>query len=97
MSIFRPALTTMPTRLLLLLLSFSSLIATAQDDVVERLLAQMTLEEKVAQLSLLGIKETPTGTIVDQDGLEERPTLTVGSVIGAYGAELTRTLQAQAV
>lgn len=97
MGIFRPALTTMPTRLLLLLLSFSSLIATAQDDVVERLLAQMTLEEKVAQLSLLGIKETPTGTIVDQDGLEERPTLTVGSVIGAYGAELTRTLQAQAV
>lgn len=87
----------MSTRLLMLLLSFLALAATAQDDVVERLLAQMTQEEKVAQLSLLGIKETPTGTVVDQNGLEERPTITVGSVIGAYGADLTRQLQKQAV
>ena len=87
----------MSTRLLMLLLSFLALAATAQDDVVERLLAQMTPEEKVAQLSLLGIKETPTGTVVDQNGLEERPTITVGSVIGAYGADLTRQLQKQAV
>lgn len=87
----------MSTRFLMLLLSFLALAATAQDDVVERLLAQMTPEEKVAQLSLLGIKETPTGTVVDQNGLEERPTITVGSVIGAYGADLTRQLQKQAV
>ncbi|WLH85935.1 hypothetical protein [Pseudomonas sp. FP2338] len=73
----------MRNRLLLLLLAFFSLVATAQDDVVERLLGQMTLEEKVAQLGQLGIKESPTGAMVDQDGLEERPTITVGSVIGA--------------
>ena len=87
----------MRNRLLLLLLAFFSLVATAQDDVVERLLGQMTLEEKVAQLGQLGIKESPTGAMVDQDGLEERPTITVGSVIGAYGADLTRRLQEQAI
>lgn len=87
----------MRNRLLLLLLAFFSLVATAQDDVVERLMGQMTLEEKVAQLGQLGIKESPTGAMVDQNGLEERPTITVGSVIGAYGADLTRRLQEQAI
>ena len=64
---------------------------------VEALLQQMTLEEKVDQLSQLGVQDTPTGPVIDPGELAQRPMSTVGSVLGAYGVEQTRRLQEHAV
>jgi len=66
--------------------------ANAQER-VETLLQQMTLEEKVGQLNMLGIQDTPTGPVIDQGTLSHLPEGTVGSILGAYGFEQTRALQ----
>ena len=79
-----------------LLISLTSL-AVAQEDPVEQLLAQMTLEEKVGQLIQIGIQDTPTGPVAYQDEQEHWPVTTVGSVLGTYGAEQTRRLQEHVV
>ncbi|WP_252979159.1 hypothetical protein [Pseudomonas cyclaminis] len=62
--------------------------ANAQER-VETLLQQMTLEEKVGQLNMLGIQDTPTGPVIDQGTLSHLPEGTVGSILGAYGFEQT--------
>ncbi|AEV64676.1 glycoside hydrolase family 3 N-terminal domain-containing protein [Pseudomonas ogarae] len=62
---------------------------------IERLINQMTVEEKAGQLSQLGMDMTPSGPVI---GIEGRKTIAeVGSVIGVYGAEVTRKLQREAV
>jgi beta-glucosidase len=68
-----------------------------EQDPVEALLQQMTLEEKVGQLSQLGVQDTPTGPVIDQGELAQLPMSTVGSVLGAYGVEQTRRLQEHVV
>lgn len=68
-----------------------------EQDPVEALLQQMTLEEKVAQLNQLGVQDTPTGPVIDQGELAQLPMSTVGSVLGAYGVEQTRRLQEHVV
>lgn len=72
-------------------------LQAGEQDPVEALLQQMTLEEKVAQLSQLGVQDTPTGPVIDQGELAQRPMSSVGSVLGAYGVEQTRRLQEHAV
>ncbi|MBT2298714.1 glycoside hydrolase family 3 C-terminal domain-containing protein [Pseudomonas fluorescens] len=64
---------------------------------IERLLGQMTLEEKVGQLTQLGMKVTPTGPVVDTQGRQNIGIAEVGSLLGVYGAEQTRQLQREAV
>jgi len=68
-----------------------------EQDPVEALLQQMTLEEKVAQLNQLGVQDTPTGPVIDPGELAQLPMSTVGSVLGAYGVEQTRRLQEHVV
>ncbi|QDG58923.1 glycoside hydrolase family 3 N-terminal domain-containing protein [Pseudomonas sp. NIBRBAC000502773] len=68
-----------------------------EQDRVEALLQQMTLEEKVGQLSQLGVQDTPTGPVIDPGELAQLPMNTVGSVLGAYGVEQTRRLQEHVV
>jgi len=72
-------------------------LQAGEQDPVEALLQQMTLEEKVDQLSQLGVQDTPTGPVIDPGELAQRPMSTVGSVLGAYGVEQTRRLQEHAV
>nr|WP_262417341.1 beta-glucosidase BglX [Pseudomonas sp. SH10-3B] len=74
-----------------------SALSAGEQDPVERLLQQMTLEEKVGQLNQLGVQDTPTGPVIDQGELAQLPMNTVGSVLGAYGFERTRQLQEQVV
>lgn len=83
----------MERRLLILLLTYLPLVAMAQDDGVEHLLAQMTLEEKVGQLTLLQIVDTPDGAIIDLLGQKHLAMTDVGAVLSASGAEKTRQLQ----
>ena len=87
----------MPIHVASLLLACLPLLALAQDDPVERLLAQMTLEEKIGQLSQLGIQATPTGPAIDQGTQTQMPVTLVGSVLGASTAQQTRQLQEQVV
>ena len=72
-------------------------LQAGEQDPVEALLQQMTLEEKVGQLSQLGVQDTPTGPVIDQGELAQLPMNTVGSVLGAYGVEQTRRLQEHVV
>ncbi|OIN52635.1 glycosyl hydrolase [Pseudomonas azotoformans] len=83
----------MERRLLILLLTYLPLVAMAQDDGVEHLLAQMTLEEKVGQLTMLHIVDTPDGAIINLQSQKHLAMTDVGAVIGAGGAEKTRQLQ----
>lgn len=88
------------SKLALCYLAFSlsgSALSAGEQDPVERLLQQMTLEEKVGQLNQLGVQDTPTGPVIDQGELAQLPMSTVGSVLGAYGFERTRQLQEQVV
>jgi len=88
------------SKLALCYLAFSlsgSALSAGEQDPVERLLQQMTLEEKVGQLNQLGVQDTPTGPVIDQGELAQLPMSTVGSVLGAYGFEQTRRLQEQVV
>lgn len=69
----------------------------AQAAFIEQLIGQMTLEEKVGQLTQLGMQVTPTGPVVDTKG---RPTIGIaqaGSLLGVHGAEATLRLQREAV
>lgn len=83
--------------LLYLALSISVGVQAMEQDPVEDLLRQMTLEEKIDQLSQLGVQITPTGPVINNGQLPPASINTVGSVLGAYGAEQTRQLQEQAV
>jgi beta-glucosidase len=64
---------------------------------IEHLIGQMTLEEKAGQLTQLSIQTTPTGPIVDAYDRKKIKISEAGSLIGAHGAETTRTLQHEAV
>ncbi|MDR6959033.1 beta-glucosidase [Pseudomonas brassicacearum] len=64
---------------------------------IERLIGQMTLEEKAAQLTQLSVKTIPTGPVVDSNDRKKIKTSEAGSLVGAYGAENTRTLQHDAI
>ena len=64
---------------------------------IERLIKQMTLEEKAGQLTQLGMQNTPTGPAVDTKGRKTIGLPEAGSLIGVYGAENTRKLQREAV
>ncbi|XXE66803.1 glycoside hydrolase family 3 C-terminal domain-containing protein [Pseudomonas sp. R1-7] len=67
------------------------------DAFIERLIEQMTLEEKAGQLTQLGMQNTPTGPAVDTKGRKTIGLPEAGSLIGVYGAENTRKLQREAV
>lgn len=82
----------MVARLLILMLICFPLWVMAQDDRVEHLLAQMTLEEKAGQLTMSHMVDTPNGPIIDQGGQIQLSMFNVGAV-GATGAETTRQLQ----
>jgi beta-glucosidase len=71
--------------------------ADAPNDVVDRLLAQMTLEEKAGQLTQWGAQQTPTGPRVKLGSEADIRRGKVGSFLGAYGVETTRKLQRVAV
>ncbi len=71
--------------------------ATAGGDVVESLLARMTLEEKAGQLSQWGAQATPTGPRLAKGGEDDVRKGLVGSFIGMSGADATRQLQREAV
>lgn len=66
-------------------------------DVVEALLAQMTLEEKAGQLTQWGAQQTATGAKVKAGDDEDIKRGRVGSFLGAYGVATTRRLQRLAV
>lgn len=87
----------MPLSLASLLLVSLPLVAVAQNDPVEDLLAKMSLEEKIGQLSQLSIQSTPTGPVIDQGEQTQMPVALVGSVLGASSAQATRQLQEQVV
>lgn len=64
---------------------------------VDQLLAQMTLEEKVGQLNQAAVQQLPTGPKVGSASEDDIAKGRVGSVLGAHGAESTRSLQRIAV
>jgi beta-glucosidase len=64
---------------------------------IDELLARMTLEEKVGQLTQWGAQQTPTGPRVRQGGEDDIRQGRVGSILGAYGVGSTRRLQELAV
>lgn len=64
---------------------------------IERLIGQMTLEEKAGQLTQLSVQTIPTGPVVDATDRKKIKISEAGSLVGAYGAETTRTLQHEAV
>ena len=66
-------------------------------DVVEALLAKMTLEEKAGQLTQWGAQHTPTGPRVNPESEDDIKRGLVGSFLGAYGVEATSRLQHLAV
>ncbi|MDB4988633.1 MAG: beta-glucosidase [Myxococcaceae bacterium] len=66
-------------------------------DLVESLLAQMTLEEKAGQLTQWGAQQTPTGPAVAAASEDDVKLGRVGSFLGAYGVEHTSKLQHIAV
>jgi beta-glucosidase len=71
--------------------------ATEIDASVEKLLAQMTLDEKIGQMSQLsegGVATGPHGTVGLEDSVRAG---SVGSILNAVGTERTRALQHLAV
>jgi beta-glucosidase len=70
---------------------------TKPGDHIDWLLAQMTLEEKVGQLTQRGAQQTPTGPRVKSGGEGDIGRGRVGSMLGAYGVASTRKLQRMAV
>lgn len=66
-------------------------------DVVDRLLIQMTLEEKIGQLTLFTADQQITGPGGKTPFREGIRSGRVGAVFNAYGAETTRELQSIAV
>ncbi|AZE98600.1 beta-glucosidase [Pseudomonas orientalis] len=67
----------------------------SESERIEQLLMQMTVEEKVGQLTQLGTQSTPTGPVVKTKA--SLPLEKAGSLIGTYGADITRQFQQQAV
>jgi beta-glucosidase len=66
-------------------------------DLVESLLAQMTLEEKAGQLTQWSAQQTPTGPKMKAGSEADVRAGRVGSFLGAYGVATTRKLQRVAV
>lgn len=66
-------------------------------DLVDRLLSQMTLEEKIGQLTLFTADQQITGPGGKTPFREGIRSGRVGAVFNAYGAETTRELQAIAI
>lgn len=64
---------------------------------IASLLSQMTLEEKLGQLTQGGAQETATGPLVQNGGEEQLRKGLVGSILGITGADATRKLQKVAV
>jgi len=64
---------------------------------IERLISQMTLEEKAGQLTQVVMQITPTGPVVDNKSQKLTGIAEVGSLLGVYGAEVTRRLQHEAI
>jgi beta-glucosidase len=64
---------------------------------IDALLAKMTLEEKVGQLTQWGAQQTSTGPNVRVGGEEDIRRGRVGSFLGAHGVQSTRRLQRVAV
>ena len=67
------------------------------DDVVESVLARLTLEEKLGQLAQYRGEGTPTGPQVPEGGEDDIRAGRVGSFLGVHGAAYTRELQRMAV
>lgn len=72
-------------------------LATAQTPRIDRLMALMTLEEKVGQLNLLSGHHAVTGPYATQDVEQALLKGEVGGLFNVYGAEYTRNLQRLAV
>jgi len=80
-----------------LLASVSLSGAWAQSPRVEKLIGQMTLEEKIGQLNLLSGHHAVTGPYATQDVEQALLKGEVGGLFNVYGAEYTRNLQRLAV
>lgn len=70
---------------------------TASEGRIEDLLRQMTLEEKVGQMTLLTSDLDATGPSIREQYREDIRAGRVGAVFNAFGAEFTRSLQRLAV
>jgi beta-glucosidase len=71
--------------------------APGSDAFLESLLAEMTLEEKLGQLTQMRGRWSDTGPYVPEGGEDEIRRGEVGSFLGVFGAETTRELQRIAV
>ncbi len=66
---------------------------SAETALVDSILALMTLEEKVGQLTQMQGRWSETGPTVREGGFDDVRAGRVGSFLGMYGAETTRELQ----
>ncbi|WP_062207072.1 glycoside hydrolase family 3 N-terminal domain-containing protein [Aureimonas sp. AU12] len=64
---------------------------------IDRLLAEMTLEEKIGQLSMLAAGFSVTGPVLGGDTTGDVRTGRAGSLLNVYGPEATRRIQRVAV
>jgi beta-glucosidase len=69
----------------------------AMDQFINKLMAKMTIEEKVGQLNLLSSDWDKTGPSMSADYQQQIKAGKVGSVFNAYTADFTRALQEVAV
>ncbi|MGV8918442.1 MAG: glycoside hydrolase family 3 N-terminal domain-containing protein [Pseudomonas sp.] len=99
-----PSLRFMIVQLLVLLVAGTALHACTdstppKDDLINKLLAQMTLEEKAGQLTLSALRTTDTGPVVEQQNADDSSIRNgqVGTLLMVYGVEQTRRLQHVAV
>jgi len=67
------------------------------DRLISDLMAQMTVEEKIGQLTLFTSDMDQTGAFMRPEYLEDIKNGSVGAIFNAYGAEYTRKLQEMAV
>ncbi|MGF1758232.1 beta-glucosidase BglX [Photobacterium sagamiensis] len=67
------------------------------DSFISDLIARMTLKEKIGQLDLQSGGHAVTGSVLNDDYMQQLREGRVGSVFNAYGAEFTRELQRIAV
>ena len=93
---------------MLIILIFSVLGASAQipdsadpnaeiDKKVSELIAQMTLDEKIGQLTLFTSDMDQTGAFLRPEYIDDIKLGKVGAIFNAYGSEYTRKLQEMAV
>jgi beta-glucosidase len=64
---------------------------------IERLLRQMTLAEKLGQLTMTAAGHTVTGPVIAGDSTEAIKAGTIGNLLNLYGAEPVRQMQRLAV